>query len=211
MINRLAVAAGALLSCPAMAQTPAPTPQAAVPVLPPPGPIAIERPETRTRGKLTVGSAAFSNDGVIPRRHAKYGDNISPPLRWRGAPARTRGYALIVDDPDGRLKPVNHWIIWNIRTPALPEGIAAQPVTPAPLSARQGANTMGVAGWNGPRPPLGDPPHHYHFQVFALDTLLDLPEGANRAALLAAMDGHVLAKGDLIGCFGEPAPTPKAN
>ena len=67
----------------------------------------------------------------------------------------------------------------------------------------QGRNNRGSSLYFGPRPP-GGKPHHYHFQVFALDRLLDLPAGAKREQLLAAMNGHVLAKGDLVGLFGKP-------
>ena len=70
---------------------------------------------------------------------------------------------------------------------------------------------MNLPGWNGPKPPVGDPPHGYHFQVFALDAPLVLDAGANREALLAAMQGHVLAKGETVGRYAQPAPPPKVN
>jgi Raf kinase inhibitor-like YbhB/YbcL family protein len=70
---------------------------------------------------------------------------------------------------------------------------------------RQGPNTAARSvGYKGPRPPEGDPAHHYHFQVFALDNKLELPAGANREELLKAMGGHVLAKGELVGWFKRP-------
>ena len=175
----------------------------------PPGPIALDRPETRSAGVLRVSSAAFAEGAAIPRRYSRYYDNASPPLSWTGAPSATRAYALIVDDPDGTLKPVNHWAMWNIGATSVPEGLPAYPQTPAPLMARQGQNTMGLTGWNGPKPPVGDPPHGYHFQVFALDAPLALDPGATREALLAAMRGHVLAKGETVGRYGQAASPTK--
>jgi Raf kinase inhibitor-like YbhB/YbcL family protein len=71
-------------------------------------------------------------------------------------------------------------------------------------AARQGTNSKSERGYFGPRPPVGDPAHHYHFQIFALDTSLDLPDGFNRHALLQAMHGHVLAEGELVGMFKAP-------
>lgn len=186
---------------------PAPLPPTAT--TPPPGPIALERRETQSTGRLTVTSSAFAAGGTIPRKYTKYFDNVSPPLSWTGAPLATRAYVLIVDDPDGAMKPVNHWVMWNIPATTIPEGLPAYPQTPAPLMARQGGNTMGIPGWNGPKPPVGDAPHGYHFQVFALDAPLVLDPGANREALLAAMGGHVLAKGELVGRYAQPAPPPK--
>ena len=191
----------------------APQPMALAPATtaPPPGPIALDRPETQAAGRLTVTSPAFANGGAIPRRYTRYFDNVSPPLRWSGAPAGAKAYALIVDDPDGTLKPVNHWIAWNITGTSLTEGVPAYPQSPAPAMARQGANTMNVPGWNGPKPPVGDAAHGYHFQVFALDAPLVLDAGANREALLAAMQGHVLAKGETVGRYAQPAMPPKIN
>ena len=193
------------------ARQPQPPPLTLAPAMPLPGPIALDRPETRSAGVLGVTSGAFANGGTIPKKYTKYGDNVSPPLRWSGAPAAARAYALIVDDPDGATKPVTHWIAWNIAATALPEGVPVYSQMPAPLMARQGANTMNVPGWNGPKPAVGDPPHGYHFQVFALDAPLVLDAGANREALLAAMQGHVLAKGELVGRYGQPTPPPKVN
>ena len=190
---------------------PQPRPAAAPMTMPPPGPIAMDRPETRATGMLTVTSPAFANGATIPKKYTKYFDNVSPPLGWSGAPAGTRAYAVIVDDPDAAMKPVNHWIAWNINATALPEGIPAYPQTPKPLMARQGANTAGVPGWNGPKPPVGDPAHGYHFQVFALDAPLVLDGGADREALLAAMEGHVLARGETVGRFAQPSVPPKVN
>lgn len=172
-------------------------------------PIALDRPETRATGRLTVSSTAFANGAVIPKKYTRYFDNVSPPLSWSGAPAATRSYAVIVDDPDAAVKPTTHWIAYDVATTSLPEGVPAQPQTPPPLTVRQGASTPGTLGYTGPKPPVGDPAHGYHFQVFALDTPLQLDPGASRDQLLAAMAGHVLAKGETVGRYAQPTAPPK--
>jgi Raf kinase inhibitor-like YbhB/YbcL family protein len=103
--------------------------------------------------------------------------------------------------------PVVHWVVWNI-PPAvteLREGLESLDRLEDPIGLRQGPNTAsGNVGYKGPHPPEADPPHHYHFQVFALDQRLDLRVGANREDLVRAMRGHVIAKGELVGLFGKP-------
>jgi Raf kinase inhibitor-like YbhB/YbcL family protein len=103
--------------------------------------------------------------------------------------------------------PVVHWVAWNIpgEKTELREGLESLDRLDDPMGLRQGPNTAaGNIGYKGPRPPEGDPPHHYHFEVFALDQMLDLRAGANREDLIKAMRGHVLAKGELIGVFKRP-------
>ncbi len=175
----------------------------------PPALIALDRPETRATGRLTVTSSAFANGGAIPRKYTRYFDNFSPPLAWSGAPAATRAYVLIMDDPFNPTRLVNHWTAFNLAATALPEGVPVNAQTPPPLSARQGVATAGQLGYVGPRPPVGDAPHPYHFQVFALDTALTLDPGATREQVLGAMKGHVLAKGELVGRYAQPTPPPK--
>lgn len=193
------------------ASPPPPLPRTA-PAIPAPGPIALDRPEARSTGRLTVTSPAFGNGGALPARFSKYYDNASPPLAWGGAPAGTRGYAVIVDDPDAKpVKPTNHWLAWNIppETTTLGEGLPGTVQLTEPPMTRQGATTPGYIGWTGMKPPVGDPAHRYHFQVFALDAPLPTMPGANRDALLAAMSGHVLAKGEIVGTYAQPQPPAK--
>ena len=163
--------------------------------------LASARAETRTEVTFAVISPAFAANGVIPLRHSAYGEGVSPALSWTGLPAGTRSLALMMEDPDATsARPFVHWLAWNIDPAlgALQEGIA--PNTPGLV---QGRNNRRSIGYFGPRPP-GSRPHRYHFQMFALDAPLNLPAGADREALLAAMNGHVLAKGDLVGLFGKP-------
>lgn len=176
------------------------------------GPLAAARPETHVRGgqaktDLSVSSAAWKSGQAIPAQYSEYADGVSPPIRWNAVQGAA-AYALIVEDPDAKqIKPFTHWLAWNIpaSTTELPEGLQEQLRLTEPEGVLQGANDRGSPGYFGPRPPEGDPPHHYHFQVFALDRPLDLPPGADRNQLLSAMQGHVLAKGELVGTYQQPA------
>lgn len=170
-------------------------------------PLALEREETRTTGSLQVASASIAPQAAIPLRHSEYADGVSPQLRWDPVPG-AKSYALVMEDPDARpVTPFVHWLAWNIpaSTTQLPEGLQEQLRLTAPEGVLQGTGTRGSPGYYGPRPPVMDPPHRYHFQVFALDRMLDLPPGADRDQLLAAMRGHVLAKGVLVGSFQQLA------
>ena len=164
-------------------------------------PIAIERGETSSRGTLRV--FAPTAEGAIFRRHSEYHDGASPRIAW-SAVKGAKSYAIIMEDPDARpITPFVHWLAWNI--PAdhrhLPEGLQEQERLTDPEGVLQGRTSRGTVGYLGPRPPVGDPPHHYHFQVFALDTMLDVPFGAERDELLARMQGHVLASGEAVGTY----------
>jgi Raf kinase inhibitor-like YbhB/YbcL family protein len=153
---------------------------------------------------MKVTSKAFAADGVIPERHSGYSQSVSPDLRWSGAPATTGSFALVMEDPDAKAmapEPFVHWIAYNIPalTMSLPEGL---PATPDIMGdGMQGVNGTKASGYFGPRPPAGDPPHHYHFQVFAIDSELPLRPGASKAALIAAMKGHVVGWGELVGTY----------
>lgn len=175
-------------------------------------PLAMARPETALKGAapaLTVSSDAFADGQPIPLKHSAYDQGASFPVRWSAGPEGTRSYVVIMEDPDVGTppKPVIHWIAWNIPADVLTlrEGLQAQDRLTDPKALRQGPNTPGRIGYYGPKPPAGDPPHRYHTQVFALDRELELIAGSDREALLAAMRGHVLAKGELIGTFQRPA------
>jgi Raf kinase inhibitor-like YbhB/YbcL family protein len=171
--------------------------------------LAINLPETATKASLAVSSTAFEQGGVIPDLYSSYDQNASPLLRWTEGPQGTQSYAILTEDPDAKTTPlpVVHWVVWNIprAVTALREGLESLDRLQDPMGLRQGPNTAaGSVGYKGPHPPEGDPPHHYHFQVFALDQMLDLQVGANREDLIQAMRGHVLAKGELIGLFKRP-------
>ena len=160
-------------------------------------PLALQRVEARY--SLSVRSDAFAPGGAIPRVHSEYYDGVAPPLAWDKVEGAAT-YVVIVEDPDAAMpKPFVHWVAWNIPEPMTPEGL--QEAIRLSNGVTQGQTSRGSVGYFGPRPPVGDPAHHYHFQVFALDIPLDILPGANRETVLAAMQGHVLAKGGIIGTY----------
>lgn len=156
----------------------------------------------------TTFKASFADGETMPVKHGAEGDNASPMLEWSGAPEGTKSIVVIADDPDAaEPKPFVHWVIYDIPASenGLREGLPTDPVLQEPKGAKQGTNSKGQTGYLGPRPPLGDPAHHYHFQVFALDVeTLGIDPGKTREAVLAAMDGHVLAKGEIVGLYQRP-------
>ncbi len=147
---------------------------------------------------ITITGTAFSDGQPIPRTYTCDGDNISPPLQWTDPPADTKSLALIMDDPDAPGTFV-HWVLYGLPPSArsLPENVP----TTAQLDdgSSQGNNGSGNPGYTGSCPPGGT--HHYHFKLYALDTTLDLQPGADKNALEQAMDGHVLAYGELVGTY----------
>ncbi len=154
-------------------------------------------------GAITL-TADFGNDAPIPLRHSDDAEKLSPPLDWSRGPEGTKSFAILIEDPDAaEPKPFVHWIATNIpaMTTSLREGIKGSPKLLLPEGVTQGLNSMGSFGYFGMKPPVGDPPHHYHVQIFALDSALELAPGADRKAVLDAMKGHVLAAGDLVGTF----------
>lgn len=166
-------------------------------------PLALQRVSPARAERITVRSPTIAEGEPIPPRHSEYADGVSPGLGW-SAVEGARSYAIIVEDPDARpVTPFVHWVAWNIpaTTTALPPGLQEQLRLTEPEGVMQGRTSRGTVGWFGPRPPVGDPPHRYRFQVLALDTLLELPLGADRDAVLAAAAGHVLAVGELTGTY----------
>lgn len=147
--------------------------------------------------KLTC--PAFQHDGVIPGVYTCDGRDFSPRLEWEGEPLGTQSFALIMDDPDAPMGTWDHWIVFNIpaNTHSLPERLAA-----LPGKAKAGVNTWGRNDYGGPCPP--DREHRYFFKLYALDVLLDLPEGVKKADLISAMKGHILAEIELMGRYNRP-------
>ncbi len=166
--------------------------------------IAINQLKTSANEGPQVSSTAFQSNGPIPAEYSAYDKNVSLPLAWSTVP-NVKSWAVIVEDPDApKSEPFVHWVAWDIPGSAtsLPEGIAPTPEVDHPSGMRQGKNGSGKIGWFGPRPPQGDAAHHYHIQVFALDTPnLEVSGPADRKALVKAMQGHVMADGELIGLY----------
>jgi Raf kinase inhibitor-like YbhB/YbcL family protein len=163
----------------------------------PPGRLAID--QVQTSGTLTVTSRDFAAGGAIPKKFSAYGDGMSPRLAWSSLPEGTKSLAIVMEDPDASgSKPFVHWVAWNLDPAA--GAVAAGSVT---LGARVGRNGRGGQGYFGPHPSNGAV-HHYHFELFALDGPLSLKPGSTREQLLAAIRGHVLGEGELVGTFKKP-------
>ncbi|HXR83398.1 MAG TPA: YbhB/YbcL family Raf kinase inhibitor-like protein [Hanamia sp.] len=141
--------------------------------------------------KLKVSSPAFQNEGEIPSKYTCDGEGINPPLRIENIPEDTKTLALIVEDPDAPNGVFDHWLVWNINPVSI--------INEKSLPGTSGDNSAGKSGYHPPCPPNGS--HRYYFYVFALDKALDILAGANKQLLLEAMDGHVIAKGSLMGRY----------
>jgi len=159
---------------------------------------------------ITVTSSAFDHHGMVPDEFSAYGDNKSIDLNWSNLPEGTVQLALICDDPVvveiGMMPtPFVHWVAYNI--PASASGLPAGMATDAEVMGDgldgmiNGVNGTRRPGYFGPRPPANGTLHAYHFRVYALDADLGLEAGLNKDDLLAAVDGHVLATGMLMGHY----------
>lgn len=150
---------------------------------------------------LTLTTPAFGTGQEIPSRYTCEGVDDSPEVRWSGAPANTKSFALIVDDPDApdprapKMVWV-HWVLYDLppATTALPEKTKK-----APTGAYDGLNDWKKTGWNGPCPPIGR--HRYFFKLYALDTLLGDRGHITKAQLEAAMSGHILEQAETMGTY----------
>ena len=145
---------------------------------------------------IKVSSQAFSNGAPIPSRYTCSGGDVSPPLSWSGLPDGTISVGLTVIDPDAPGKPFVHWVLFNLPPDPTDLGEGG----PFPPGSVQGRNDFGSSGYRGPCPPPGSP-HHYHFKVYALNAKLSLPGGASEAAFADAIQGRVVASGEIVGTF----------
>lgn len=158
-----------------------------------------QQAEEEGRMEMTVTSSAFEVGGRIPTRHTCDGEDISPPLTWTPGPEGTKSYALICDDPDAPKGIWVHWVFFNIppELTVLPRDIP--PLETMGYGAKQGKTDFHRIGYCGPCPPSGT--HRYYFKLYALDTTLELEAGITKEQLLKAMEGHVLARGQLMGTY----------
>lgn len=148
---------------------------------------------------LKLNSPAFADGERIPRRFVRDGANLSPPLEWSGLPEGTRSLALIVEDPDAPRGMFRHWAAYDIPPDkaGLDEGEGRRSA-----DLHQGANDFGNAAYDGPQPPSGHGPHHYHFKLAALDVdHLDVGPRQRAEAVWAAAEPHVIAEAELVGLF----------
>jgi Raf kinase inhibitor-like YbhB/YbcL family protein len=146
---------------------------------------------------IAVSSTSFPDGAEIPAKYTQQ-QGISPQLSWTGAPAGTMSYVLIMHDVDAAIgnslsNDISHWVVWNIpaSSTSIPEG--------GPVPA--GANQYSLRGpqYMGPAPPAGHPYHHYIFEIYALNSMLDPPAGATRADVEKAMEGKIIARGAYVG------------
>jgi Raf kinase inhibitor-like YbhB/YbcL family protein len=142
---------------------------------------------------IKVESSAFKANQSIPKKYTCDGADVSPPLTLRDVPKETKSIAIIVVDPDAPSGVFDHWIVWNIPgdKTELQEGVKLP---------HQGINHFREMRYRGPCPPKGKP-HRYFFKVYALDTLLNLPDGSSKEQLEDALDQHILSQGELIGIY----------
>ena len=149
---------------------------------------------------IAVTSPAFSEGVAIPKRHAGEGDNLSPAISWSGSPSSAKSFVLLVEDPDAPSGTFVHWVLFNVPPGVgkLAEGLPAKSTLPG--VGRQGTNDAHEIGYFGPYPPPGKP-HRYFFKIFALDRMLDLPDGCDPAQVHLAMQDHILDTGSLMGTY----------
>jgi Raf kinase inhibitor-like YbhB/YbcL family protein len=160
----------------------------------------------QTPAAITVTSPTLKANETIPTDHTADGKNLSPALMWSGAPAATKQFALICDDPDVPMPGgFVHWVVYKI--PGTAKGLPAELPMDATLTAPadiagtiQGISGFRRAGYRGPAPPPGKP-HHYTFTVYALDAELPLAEGLNRTQLMEAIKGHIVGQGSLVSIY----------
>lgn len=160
----------------------------------------------QTPAAITVTSSTLKANEVIPKDHTADGRNVSPAFAWTGAPAATKQFALVFDDPDvvfgNPPQSFVHWVIYKIPGTAkgLPGELPMGATLTDPAGAIQGPSGFRQMGYRGPAPPPGKP-HHYTFTVYALDAELPLAEGLNRNQLMEAIKGHIIGQGSLVAIY----------
>jgi len=144
---------------------------------------------------ILLNSSAFTDGETIPKKYTCDGQDVSPPLSWSGVPTGTKSLLLIVDDPDAPRGTWVHWVLLDMPPDlqGLPEGAQGEGI--------EGKNDFGRQGYGGPCPPRGSN-HRYYFKLCALDSALGLKAGATKGEAEKAMQGHVLAWGQLMGRYG---------
>ncbi len=142
--------------------------------------------------RLLVKSPAFENNKHVPAKYTCDGADVNPPLNIEGVPEEAKTLVLIVDDPDAPMGTFDHWVVWNI--PA-----ATRVIKENSVPGKEGLSSYGKHSYSGPCPPSGT--HRYFFKIYALDTDLDLKFSSTKRDVEKAMEGHVLAEGELVGLY----------
>jgi len=142
---------------------------------------------------LSLTSPAFEHEASMPSKYTCDGENTSPPLSWSGISEGTASLALIMDDPDAPGGTWDHWIVFNIPPSVEGVGEGEEP------EGVPGKSSFGRGGYGGPCPPSGL--HRYIFRLYALDTMLDIPEGSSKIEALRSMEGHIIERAELTGTY----------
>ena len=150
--------------------------------------------------RIEIKSNAFEEGGMIPRKYTCDAEDVSPPLSWTLPPEGTKSLVIICDDPDAPMGTWVHWVLYNLSPDVteLPEGVPADKTVLG--GATQGTNDFRRIGYGGPCPPRG-PAHRYFFKLYAVDSEPELRPGARKKEVLRAIEGHILAEGQLIGRY----------
>jgi Raf kinase inhibitor-like YbhB/YbcL family protein len=147
-----------------------------------------------------LSSTAFEQGQTIPKVYTGEGADRSPPLTWTDPPAKTKGLALLCEDPDAPRGTFIHWIVFNLPAESRELSEDIQHQDGFPDGTLQGTTSFGKVGYGGPMPPPGSP-HRYYFRLFALDRMLGLPAGVKSEQVYASMQGHILGKAELMGTY----------
>ena len=145
---------------------------------------------------MKIESSVFTNNGNIPMEYTCYGNRESIPLTVSNILEEAESLAFIVDDPDAPGGDFVHWVLWNIDPK-----ISMIESKNVPVGAKEGYTSLNKPGWVAPCPPSGI--HHYYFKLYALDTILSIPESSNKKNLISAMEGHILGSTILVGLYGK--------
>jgi Raf kinase inhibitor-like YbhB/YbcL family protein len=149
---------------------------------------------------LDIRSDVFKSGETIPTRYTCDGEDISPQISWSKTPEGTKELVLICDDPDAPMGTWVHWVAYGIppETTSLSDNVPKKDTT---MGFKQGKSSFGRIGYGGPCPPRGSI-HRYFFKVYAIDLLTNLKPGATKEVVMKAIQGHILAQGELIGRYG---------
>ncbi len=151
--------------------------------------------------KISISTEAFKDGEEIPKKYTCWGSDTSPPLSWTGIPRETKSIVIVMEDPDAGKGTLVHWILFNVPPTMenLPEAIPKS--ENFPNGSRQGRTDFNEIGYGGPCPPPGKV-HRYYFKIYALDKMLDLLPGSSIRQIYESIEGHIIAKGDIVGMFG---------
>ena len=162
---------------------------------------ATAAPGGAKTGGWKLTSSAFADGARLPTKYTQDGAGVSPPLTWTISPAAAKELVLICDDPDAPEGTFTHWVVYGLDpgVSALPEGVPTTPAVAEP-GMEQGMNSAHHVGYVGPQPPPGKV-HHYHFQLYAANTKLNLTPSMAKDEVLSAMEGRIVGKAELVGTY----------